>query len=47
MILAMTVDILNCHGYTVLPTGTPGEALRLAQNHADGIHLLMTDVVPR
>ena len=32
-------------GYPVLVAPTPGEALRLAQEHSGEIHLLMTDVV--
>jgi signal transduction histidine kinase len=32
-------------GYTVIGAGTPGEAIRLAEEHAGPIHLLMTDVV--
>jgi two-component system cell cycle sensor histidine kinase/response regulator CckA len=29
-------------GYRVLPAGTPGVAMRLAEEHAGEIHLLMT-----
>lgn len=32
-------------GYRVLPAGTPGEAISLAEEYDAGIHLLMTDVV--
>jgi GAF domain-containing protein/CheY-like chemotaxis protein len=32
-------------GYVVLPVGSPGEALTLAEQHADPIHLLLTDVI--
>jgi DNA-binding NtrC family response regulator len=32
-------------GYQVVTARTPGEAIRLAQEHAGGIHLLVTDVV--
>ncbi len=32
-------------GYRVLAASTPGEAMRLAGEHAGEIHLLMTDVV--
>ncbi len=45
MILDMTKTMLELHGYKVLPAATPGEAIRLAQEHAGDLHLLMTDVV--
>ncbi|MFN2354480.1 MAG: ATP-binding protein, partial [Desulfopila sp.] len=45
MILEMTRVMLEHQGYTVLPAVTPGEAIRLAREHAGEIHLLMTDVV--
>ena len=45
MILEMTTVMLEQLGYTVLPAVTPGEAIRLAQERAGEIHLLMTDVV--
>lgn len=32
-------------GYTVLTAGTPGAAIRLAEEHVGAIHLLITDVV--
>ena len=44
-ILNMTVRMLERLGYTVLATGKPGEAVRIAEEHTGGIHLLMTDVV--
>jgi Signal transduction histidine kinase len=44
-ILRMTGRMLVRQGYTVLTAGTPGEAMRLAEEHAGEIHLLMTDVV--
>ncbi len=44
-ILEMTTLMLQHLGYTVLPAGTPGEAIRLAGEHRGKIHLLMTDVV--
>jgi response regulator RpfG family c-di-GMP phosphodiesterase len=44
-ILAMTQRMLQHLGYTVLAAGTPGEAIRLAEENAGAIHLLMTDVV--
>jgi len=45
LILEMTTLMLEHQGYTVLPAATPGEAIRLAREHAGEIHLLMTDVV--
>jgi two-component system cell cycle sensor histidine kinase/response regulator CckA len=45
MILDITVKILERQGYTVMAASTPGEAIRLAREHAGEIHLLMTDVV--
>ena len=44
-ILKMTTMMLKREGYTALAAGTPGEAIRLATEHAGHIHLLMTDVV--
>ncbi len=43
--LKMTLLILQRQGYTVLAASTPGEAVRLAREHASNIDLLMTDVV--
>jgi two-component system cell cycle sensor histidine kinase/response regulator CckA len=45
MILDIAVKILERQGYTVMAAATPGEAIRLALEHAGEIHLLMTDVV--
>lgn len=45
MLLAMAQAMLERLGYSVLAAGTPGEAMRLAAEHAGEIHLLMTDVV--
>ena len=45
MILDMTKAMLELQGYNVLPAGTPGEAIRLAREHAGEIHMVMTDVV--
>ncbi|MDD5758941.1 MAG: PAS domain S-box protein [Desulfobulbaceae bacterium] len=45
VILEMATKMLESLGYTVLAANTPGEALRLASNHTDNIHLLLTDVV--
>ena len=44
-ILELTTRILTRQGYAVLAANTPGEAIRLASEHASAIHLLMTDVV--
>ena len=44
-ILQMTTRMLAGLGYTVQAANTPGEAIRLAREHAGEIHLLMTDVV--
>ncbi len=44
-ILKMGQQMLVNLGYQVLAAGTPGEALQLAQAHADRIRLLITDVV--
>jgi two-component system cell cycle sensor histidine kinase/response regulator CckA len=45
MILDITKTMLERQGYTVMAAATPGEAIRLAREHAGEIHLLMTDVV--
>ena len=37
--------MLEQQGYTVLAASTPGEAIRLTNEHGSEIHLLMTDVV--
>jgi CheY-like chemotaxis protein len=37
--------MLEHQGYTVVAASTPGEAIRLAREHAGEIHLLMTDVI--
>ena len=44
-ILNLTTMVLTRQGYDVLAASTPGEAIRLADEHAGRIHLLMTDVV--
>lgn len=44
-ILDMTSMMLKRQGYTVLTACTPGEAIRLAEEHTGEIHLLMTDVI--
>lgn len=44
-ILRLGRRMLESLGYTVLVAGTPGQALRVADQHPSEIHLLMTDVV--
>ena len=44
-ILRMTRMMLERLGYRVVAAGTPGEAVRLAGEHAGEIHLLLSDVV--
>jgi PAS domain S-box-containing protein len=44
-ILKMTTMMLEEQGYTVLPAGNPTQAIRIAEEYAGEIHLLMTDVV--
>lgn len=44
-ILELGAKILNRLGYDVIAAATPEEAIRLAQEHGDGIQLLITDVV--
>ena len=41
----VAVRILRDHGYTVLETGKPAEALAVARSHPKGIDLLLADVV--
>ncbi len=45
MIREIACKMLQRLGYEVLQAGTPAEALRLAQQHAGPLHLLLTDVV--
>jgi two-component system, cell cycle sensor histidine kinase and response regulator CckA len=44
-LLELTTMMLEMEGYTVVGAGTPGEAIRLANEHAGTIHLLISDVV--
>jgi two-component system cell cycle sensor histidine kinase/response regulator CckA len=44
-LLSLASQILTRFGYSVLTASTPGEAMQVAQEHADQIHLLITDVV--
>jgi two-component system, cell cycle sensor histidine kinase and response regulator CckA len=45
MILDVSRTMLETLGYEVLAAGASSEALRQAEEHAGGIHLLITDVV--
>jgi len=45
VILHMIQTILERVGYRVLTAGAPSDAVRLAENPAEKIHLLMTDLV--
>ncbi|HNT27945.1 MAG TPA: ATP-binding protein, partial [bacterium] len=45
MIRDIARKMLEILGYTVISAATPGEAIRLAREHAGTIHLLFTDVV--
>jgi len=42
---AVAKDVLELKGYTVLDTGDPRHALRIAREHNGPIGLLLTDVV--
>ncbi len=44
-ILRMTRMMLERKGYSVLSAASPVEAIEMARNHTDKIHLLMSDVV--
>ncbi|MDQ5985854.1 MAG: Sensor histidine kinase RcsC [Syntrophus sp. SKADARSKE-3] len=44
-LLKLTKHMLERLGYQVLTANTPGKAIRLVEEHAMEIHLLMTDVV--
>ena len=41
----LTRQLLECRGYTVLDTGQPSEALRIAEQHSGPLHLMITDVM--
>lgn len=45
MILNLGREMLEALGYRVLTANTPGEALRLAQEHKGAIDMLLTDIV--
>jgi DNA-binding response OmpR family regulator len=42
---ALAKDVLEIKGYTVLDTGDPRHALRIAREHSTAIDLVLTDVV--
>jgi GAF domain-containing protein len=44
-VLGLASDILRACGYSVLQSGHPAEAARLAERHRGAINLLLTDVV--
>ncbi len=44
-ILKLTSRMLNNLGYTVLTASSPAEAIKLAHEQTDGIHLLLSDVI--
>ncbi len=44
-LLGLGRELLEQLGYRVLAVGTPGEAMRLAEEHAGTIDLLLTDVI--
>jgi len=44
-VLILSKTILQALGYTVFATQSPNEAIRLIEEHARGVHLLITDVV--
>jgi PAS domain S-box-containing protein len=43
--LSLGRELLDRLGYVVLAAGTPGEAVRKAEEHAGEVHLLITDVI--
>ncbi len=45
VLLDLTRRMLEMNGYRILAARTPGEALRLAEEHVGPVHLLLTDVV--
>jgi PAS domain S-box-containing protein len=44
-ILKMATMMLEEQGYTVLPAGSPTQAIQIAEEYTGEIHLIMTDVV--
>lgn len=45
ILLELGKFMLEEMGYNVITAGTPGEAIRLAEEHTGDIHLVMTDVI--
>ena len=45
MFLELTTEVLESQGYSVLPAGTPVDALEICRQHPDPIHLVVTDMV--
>ncbi|MDK9706657.1 MAG: PAS domain S-box protein [Desulforhopalus sp.] len=45
MILDVTATMLRMQGYTVLAASSPGQAVRITEEHAGKISMLMTDVI--
>jgi CheY-like chemotaxis protein len=44
-VLGVTSSILRAEGYTIIATGDPREALRIARSRQEPLDLLLTDVV--
>ena len=44
-VLALTTSVLRAEGYTIVSTGDPREALRVARSRTEPLDLLLTDVV--
>ena len=44
-VLALTTSVLRAEGYTIVATGDPREALRIARSRPEPLDLLLTDVV--
>ena len=44
-VLALATEVLRAHSYTVVATGDPREALRIARARPEPLHLLLMDVV--
>jgi CheY-like chemotaxis protein len=44
-VLGVTTSILRAEGYTIIATGDPREALRIARSRQEPLDLLLTDVV--